>query len=54
MPAEIKISDSNYQKLLAAKEETGYQSIDEVLEDILDFWFTFIELTKRRNKSYER
>lgn len=51
MPVEIKISDSNYRKLLDAKEEMGYESIGEVLEDVLDFWLTFIEFSKRLGRS---
>ncbi len=47
MPAIKEISDKNFQKLLDAKEDLGYESMDEVLEDILDFWLTFTDYTKR-------
>ncbi len=49
MPVKIEISDSNYRKLLDAKEEMGYESIDAVLEVVLDFWWTFSELTNKEN-----
>ncbi|MFQ6135258.1 MAG: hypothetical protein ACE5KU_05530 [Nitrososphaerales archaeon] len=45
---KIEISESNYRKLLEAKEELDYDSVDEVLEDILDFWLSFVDLTRRR------
>jgi predicted CopG family antitoxin len=42
MSIKIKISDENYRRLIEAKEEMGYDSIDKVIEDLLDFWGSFV------------
>jgi len=47
---KIDVSEENYKRLVEIKEETGAESIDEVLEWLLDFWFSWSERAKEVSK----
>jgi len=40
---QIEVSDQNYERLVEIREKTGAESIDEVIDWLLDFWFSWSE-----------
>lgn len=40
---QIEVSDQNYGRLVEIEEKTGAGSIDEVIDWLLDFWFSWRE-----------
>lgn len=48
---QAKISKRNYERLLKLKEKADADSIDEVIDWLLDFWFSWSERNKNKQGS---
>lgn len=43
---QVEVSERNFERLLSLKEAAGADSIDEVIDWLLDFWFSWSERNK--------
>lgn len=48
---QVKVSKENYERLLELKEITDADSIDEVIDWLLDFWFSWSERNKNKKSN---
>lgn len=47
---KIEISKKNYEGLEEIKEKTESESLDEAIEMLLDFWYSFYEKAGKISK----